>query len=67
MIFPGFPGVLSFFQVFQVEWEPWILFEIEAFEITYDFMNQIPLISHAVKEWPKFKSLSSSAKCLRIY
>ena len=23
MIFPGFPGVLSFFQVFQVEWEPW--------------------------------------------
>ena len=25
MIFPGFPGVLSFFQVFQVEWEPCIL------------------------------------------
>ena len=25
MIFPGFPGVLSFFQVFQVEWEPWRL------------------------------------------
>ena len=24
MIFPGFPGVLSFFQVFQVEWEPWL-------------------------------------------
>ena len=24
MIFPGFPGVLSFFQVFQVEWESWI-------------------------------------------
>ena len=23
MIFPGFPGVLSFFQVFQVEWVPW--------------------------------------------
>ena len=23
MIFPGFPGVLSFFQVFQVEWEPY--------------------------------------------
>ena len=23
MIFPGFPGVLSFFQVFHVEWEPW--------------------------------------------
>ena len=23
MIFPGFPGVLSFFQVFQVDWEPW--------------------------------------------
>ena len=22
MIFPGFPGVLSFIQVFQVEWEP---------------------------------------------
>ena len=22
MIFPVFPGVLSFFQVFQVEWEP---------------------------------------------
>ena len=22
MIFPGFPGVLSFFQVFQVKWEP---------------------------------------------
>ena len=22
MIFPGFPAVLSFFQVFQVEWEP---------------------------------------------
>ena len=22
MIFPGFPGVPSFFQVFQVEWEP---------------------------------------------
>ena len=22
MIFPGFPGVLAFFQVFQVEWEP---------------------------------------------
>ena len=22
MIFPGFPGVLLFFQVFQVEWEP---------------------------------------------
>ena len=22
MIFPGFPGVLSFFQVLQVEWEP---------------------------------------------
>ena len=22
MTFPGFPGVLSFFQVFQVEWEP---------------------------------------------
>ena len=26
MIFPGFPGVLSFFQVFQVEWEPWLFF-----------------------------------------
>ena len=26
MIFPGFPGILSFFQVFQVEWEPWILY-----------------------------------------
>ena len=25
MIFPGFPGVLSFFQVFQVKWEPWFL------------------------------------------
>ena len=25
MIFPGFPGVLSFFQVFQVEWEPCIM------------------------------------------
>ena len=25
MIFPGFPGVLSFFQVFQVEWEPCIV------------------------------------------
>ena len=24
MIFPGFPGVLSFFQVFQVEQEPWM-------------------------------------------
>ena len=24
MIFPGFPGVLSFSQVFQVEWEPCI-------------------------------------------
>ena len=24
MIFPGFPGVPSFFQVFQVEWEPCI-------------------------------------------
>ena len=24
-IFPGFPGALSFFQVFQVEWEPWIV------------------------------------------
>ena len=24
MIFPGFPGILSFFQVFQVEWKPWI-------------------------------------------
>ena len=23
MIFPGFPGALPFFQVFQVEWEPW--------------------------------------------
>ena len=23
MIFPGFPGTSSFFQVFQVEWEPW--------------------------------------------
>ena len=23
MIFPGFPGVPSFSQVFQVEWEPW--------------------------------------------
>ena len=23
MIFPGFPGVPSFFHVFQVEWEPW--------------------------------------------
>ena len=22
MIFPGFPGALSFFQVFQIEWEP---------------------------------------------
>ena len=22
MIFPGFPGVLSYFRVFQVEWEP---------------------------------------------
>ena len=27
MIFPGFPVVLSFFQVFQVEWEPWNLFD----------------------------------------
>ena len=24
MIFPGFPGVLSFSQVFQVELEPWL-------------------------------------------
>ena len=27
MIFPGFPGVLSFFQVFQVEWEHWLLWK----------------------------------------
>ena len=26
MIFPGFPGVVSFFQVFQVEWEPCNMF-----------------------------------------
>ena len=35
MIFPGFPGVLSFFQVFkvfQVEWEPWVLYR--AFNTT---------------------------------
>ena len=25
MIFPGFPGVLPFFQIFQVKWETWIL------------------------------------------
>ena len=27
MIFPGFPGVLPFFQVFQVKWEPCVWFE----------------------------------------
>ena len=32
MIFPGFPGVLSFYQVFQVEWEPCLRVE-EAFKM----------------------------------
>ena len=34
MIFPGFPGVLSFFQVFQVEWEP-CLFYLEFTVLTW--------------------------------
>ena len=25
MIIPGFPGILSFFQVFQVVWEPYLM------------------------------------------
>ena len=29
MIFPGFPGVLSFFQVFQVELEPWVQCKVQ--------------------------------------
>ena len=30
MIFPGFPGVLSFFEVFQIEWDPCLYTEILA-------------------------------------
>ena len=38
MIFPGFPGILSFSQVFQVEWEPCILV-FGIFEIQGNFEN----------------------------
>ena len=34
MIFPGFPGVLSFFQVFQVEWEPCLYIYNAKFSIS---------------------------------
>ena len=40
MIFPGFPGVLSFFQVFQVEWEPCAL-KINEKLCTYLIHNDI--------------------------
>ena len=37
MIFPGFPGVLSFFQVFQVEWEP--CFQNQKYQEKYEENN----------------------------
>ena len=34
MIFPGFPGILSFFQVFQVKWEPCLGFTLGTYAST---------------------------------
>ena len=44
MIFPGFPGVLSFFQVFQVEWEPCVqnlYLELETRPLTELFRSHL--------------------------
>ena len=50
MIFPGFPGVLSFFQVFQVEWEPCLQ------------QNSVTLFGQFVK-WHDYSSTFSSVVC----
>ena len=45
MIFPGFPGVLSFFQVFQVEWEPWVYMKLNfqrKLSVRFTHGSQIP-------------------------
>ena len=45
MMFPGFPGVLSFFQFFQVEWEPWyydVWRKIQIFSpVSYKSMDEV--------------------------
>ena len=45
MTFPGFPGVLSFFQFFQVEWEPWyydVWRKIQIFSpVSYKSMDEV--------------------------
>ena len=56
MIFPGFPGVLSFFQVFQVEWEPCV-FEIIKFYLQEFVKNSSEALKNleknrAAKEHP---------------
>ena len=40
MIHPGFPGVLSFFQVFQVEWEPWDVSTEHRLLISNNILNK---------------------------
>ena len=52
MIFPGFPGVLSFFQVFQVEWEPWISAAIVMYT---EYCNKWPYHGQ-IAETPKWSS-----------
>ena len=61
MIFPGFPGVLSFFQVFQVEWEPCqtlipLIFKTDSLDLISPFshMTKPSLIGpkYMASNWP---------------
>ena len=52
MIFPGFPGVPSFFQVFQVEWEPWPLSKLQSnCVICAKLYNKAASVGNLYLEW----------------
>ena len=40
MIFPGFPGVLSFFQVFQVEWESCTMTKFNSYQCLKKYVGE---------------------------
>ena len=48
MIFPRFPGVPSFFQVFQVEWEPCLIRETDLDQISHQKTKKTSMHSNTM-------------------
>ena len=65
MIFPGFPGVLSFFQVFQVEWEPcYYIYMFHIFSLQFPDLPKTHTVTDRLRK--KLPSVSRKADNITV-